>query len=328
MRHLRALSVITLSFATLSLLCNCVKLNDPHSHASQLTDRDYPCWEPSSTRLDEVRSKIPSGFIQGFSGDDVYKRLAGMPDVYIDFLIDHYKQGNFQGIFERRLSPGVGGLASMSFFPSYYPIFIHIAPGATNFALQHEVGHTIEQLIKSNIKGSGGSSFSEIESSIMGNRSFRSYAQSSPGEAFAELIASYYCSKESNDFVKRSFSEEMYRFMADNFAEPPWQIKENETDAIKLLVLKEESGSYKVFASTSTDVANFSACYQSSGNGEKLCQNDVERSHSKGDRHFYEIKRSFSIDDSLNFKAFDARDELISSREISLENFRDTIGGD
>ncbi len=328
MRYLKALSVIIIGFAELSLLFSCVKLNDPHSHASQLTDRDYPCWVPPNSRLEAVRAKIPSGFIKGFSGDDVYRRLAGMPDVYIDYLIDHYKQGNFRGISERRLSPGVGGLASMNYFPSYYPIYIHIAPGMANFALQHEVGHTIEQLIKNNRKGSGGSSFSEIESAIMSNRSFRSYSRSSPQEAFAELIASYYCSKESNDFVKKSFSEEMYRFMADNFAEPPWRIKETDTDDIKLLVLKEESGSYKVYASTSTDVENFSACYQSSGNGEKLCQNDVERSHSKGDRHFYELKRSFSTDDSLYFEAFDARSELFSSREISLKTFGDNVGGD
>ena len=328
MRHLRALSVMTLGFAALSFLLSCVKVDDPHSHASQLTEKDYPCWEPSSTRLDEVRSKIPSGFIKGIAGDDVYRRLAGLPDVYIDYLIDHYKQGNFQGISERRLSPGVGGLAGTNYFPSYYPIFIHIAPGATNFALQHEVGHTVERLIKENIKNSGGTSFTEIESSIMGNRSFRSYSRSSPAEAFAELFASYYCSKESNDFVKRSFSEEMYRFMADNFVEPPWQLNETESDDIKLLVIKEESGSYKVYASTSTDVETLSACYHSSGVDEKSCLKDVELSHSRSNRHFYELKRSFSIDDSLYFKAFDGRDELISSREISLENFRETIGVD
>lgn len=328
MRHLRALSLITLGFGTLSLLFSCVKPNDPHSHASQLTERDYPCWVPSSSRLEEVRTKIPSGFIKGFSGDDVYKRLAGLPDVYIDYLIDHYKNGSFQGISEQRLSPGVGGLAAINYFPSYHPIFIHIAPGFTNFALQHEVGHTVEQLIKNNRKDSGGTSFSEIESAIMRNRSFRSYSRSSPEEAFAELFASYYCSKESNDFVKNSFSDEMYRFMADNFAEPPWQRKDTDTDEIKLLVTEEKEGSYKVYASTSTDVAKLSACYQSPGVSGKLCQKEVERSHSKSDRHFYELNRSFSTEDSLYFEAFNARSELLSSREISLETFGDDVGGD
>jgi len=336
-RHLRALSVMTLGFAALSFLLSCVKVDDPHSHASQLTEKDYPCWEPSSTRLDEVRSKIPSGFIKGIAGDDVYRRLAGLPDVYIDYLIDHYKQGNFQGISERRLSPGDAGEAGHlegstfsggSIVTFYFPTYIYIAPNMTNFALQHEVGHTVERLIKENIKNSRGTSFTEIESSIMGNRSFRSYSRSSPAEAFAELFASYYCSKESNDFVKRSFSEEMYRFMAENFVEPPWQLKETESDDIKLLVIKEESGSYKVYASTSTDVETLSACYHSSGVDEKSCLNDVELSHSRSNRHFYELKRSFSIDDSLYFKAFDGRDELISSREISLKTFGDNVGGD
>lgn len=203
------------------------------SSVKQLTETDFVCWEPSQLRLEEVKAKIPDSFINGFSNDDVYKRLAGLPDQYLDVLLDYHKDKVFSSISETSLFGRLAGRTMLSKQRGdefWTPTSIQIDRGQTNFSLQHEVGHAVEGFVKKQAKGldNPGSSFAAIEDNIRANNLYRSYARSSDQEAFAELFASFYCSPESNQFVKENFSSEMYDFMEKAFEKAPWQLENSE----------------------------------------------------------------------------------------------------
>lgn len=70
------------------------------SRVKQLTETDFHCWQPDKGRLNQIKTKIPVGFIKNFKNDDVYARLVGLPDPYLDYLIDYCQQGIFLGISE------------------------------------------------------------------------------------------------------------------------------------------------------------------------------------------------------------------------------------
>jgi hypothetical protein len=166
---------------------------------------DFPCIAYSSGQIAEALRGIPQGFIneQSFSVgrvDRVKNHLTGIPRPYIEALFLARSRNNFR-ISERNLQPSVMGLTTLT-MPNRDPIALAIAaaPGAVDFALQHEIGHALEGHIMRQNAGMS-SRFNAAYGGERNSRNIRAYARSNVHEYFAEAFANFYCSKDAQAFI-------------------------------------------------------------------------------------------------------------------------------
>ena len=86
-KHRLKLSIISTFCLMFAFGCSQV-FEKNTSRVKSLTEIDFECWQPDKLRLDQIKTKIPEDFIKNFKNDDVYERFAGLPDTYLDYLID------------------------------------------------------------------------------------------------------------------------------------------------------------------------------------------------------------------------------------------------
>jgi hypothetical protein len=148
---------------------------------------------------------MPQGFLDEQSFrigrvDRVKNHLTGIPRPYIEVLFRARSTNNFR-IRERNLQPSVMGLTTLM-GSTRDPVALDLAaaPGAVDFALQHEVGHALESHIMRQNAGMA-SRFSSAYGGERNNRNIRAYARSNVHEYFAEAFANFYCSKDAQAFI-------------------------------------------------------------------------------------------------------------------------------
>lgn len=337
-------------------LVACAPPQDPHSDLSQLTEMNYTCWDPTPNRLQEVEDKLPQGFLTRFPDKKGLKRLAGLPDPYLDYLIDLYDQGTFRGITYESAGFGAGGVTMLggSRARGMTPLYIKITPGFTNAALQHEVGHAVDSLVKRESGNAG--MFDNIYNSIRKNSLFRSYAKSQPAEGFAELFNSYYCSEKSWNMVKDNFSSEQFAFLEKAFDPPPWKDADQdddgpltsgpvdpgsstpgwpgssggmgtgqaplpEGDPINVLVVKQPDATYTVYAATPTWISWVNTCTASTG-----CGNRIQPIKRDSSRNFYFVGNGHTFTEALEIKAHNLSGAAVSRRSIEANDLLKMAG--
>ena len=219
----RARSAPVAVLALLVAAPGCHKPSASPSAPTYLSSSDYNCATVSNERLAAVKAKVPEGMVKNFSGDQLpiaWNRVALIPDRDLDHLIWTYNQRILEGIFPKTyFTPGVAGLTSLTQSRTQggtvglIATSITTAPTMAGFALQHEIGHAVEvrareAAAKANIDFEA--KLGALVSELRGHASItRSYARSNESEAWAEAYANYYCSTESQEFIKTNLPTTM-----------------------------------------------------------------------------------------------------------------------
>ena len=201
-----------------------------------LTDANYSCADYSQDVMNAVTSRTPSNMPHGFTQDQMsvfYKHYAGIPKAYQDYLAAGFNQGTFAGIFPAQL----GGIYDANGRLMYVmgltqwtqngPQWVEITnqrPGALEFALQHEIGHAMMVGVANTAKGQAADFYNQRNAVYYegaNNPQIRGYAKTNANEYFAEAFANYYCSPESNDFIKYQLPK-TYAFLNSVLEAPVW----------------------------------------------------------------------------------------------------------
>jgi hypothetical protein len=181
-----------------------------------LIEGEYNCFSPPAERLSAVQGRIPSGFITGYAEGQMpvlLNRIALIPDRDTGYLFDNFKAGILRGIAPSGGGIfGIAGVTSLSAGTSpagnsgLVAREIGTGPNQVGFALQHEIGHAVEILAADYAMTTQYKDFpatlTQLQNELSRRGDVRSYAKSSPNEAWAEAYSNFYCSPESNDFIK------------------------------------------------------------------------------------------------------------------------------
>lgn len=212
--------------------------SEENSNTRYLSVKSYKCFEHPSERIEAVRKKLPEGFLSknyGSSFETALNRVAGIPDPYIDHLIDRYKTRKFKGIYPSSLGGSVAGLTQLqSEGPDGSIMFatsITTTVSDVGFALQHEIGHAIEGVIRQeniNQRAWIERNFNTLHLEAKSHPEVRSYAKSNPTETWAEAFANFYCSPESLSFIEGDGANRQYfsrskEFLRKVLLPPLWQ---------------------------------------------------------------------------------------------------------
>ena len=274
---------------------------------------------------------LPEGFFRGFaSSSRGHKRLAAIPDKYLNHLVELYNngKGKFEGIemmSSEELSNkaksvniiGAGdsfgtieGLTATSTDKSRTPVWVAIADGQENFALQHEIGHAVESFVRrvATEKGLPLEPINAIWNVIANHHSFSDYAQTSSREAFAEMFNSFYCSPESHGFIKKHFDKADYKYMQELFEPPVWEAPVDE--AITAMILQNSDGSFDIKVSTPKSKSSVESCINN-----KECQTFTP-TRSNSLRNFFILGKAEAAA-IINLKASGKGDSL--TRRLNLE---------
>ena len=185
------------------------------NHLRYLTSSDEQCVTHDAVRMDYIR-KLPAGFISGYQGNQletVVNRIAGIPDRDLDHLLWSFSNRKLTGIKPGFALFGVAGLTTLSSgstkdgFRGMQAISITTGANQAGFALQHEVGHAVEIVAREAAQKTEYSNFDAAMRDVVNELNskgglIRGYAKSSPGEAWAESYANYYCSPKTQDFIR------------------------------------------------------------------------------------------------------------------------------
>ena len=170
-----------------------------HSHPKYLDGGSYACEEYDTQRINEIKELFPEGYISGYSQEEldeyVYPRLAGIPNVYHNYLIDFYREGRLKGIVGKGFTGPSGGVMGVTSFVSeprssgssgrggmcWFGICMGGGGGSSggsgpaymlatevstkkyngrgtnpiNFALQHEIGHAVMRKVRLDAEAAG-----------------------------------------------------------------------------------------------------------------------------------------------------------------------------
>jgi len=185
------------------------------NHLRYLTSSDEQCVTHDAVRMDYIR-KLPAGFISGYQGNQletVVNRIAGIPDRDLDHLLWSFSNRKLTGIKPGFALFGVAGVTTLSSgstkdgFRGMQAISITTGANQAGFALQHEVGHAVEIVAREAAQKTEYSNFDAAMRDVVNELNskgglIRGYAKSSPGEAWAESYANYYCSPKTQDFIR------------------------------------------------------------------------------------------------------------------------------
>jgi hypothetical protein len=221
----------------------CEKKSTPvHSDIKYLQNDDIDCAAPSTSRLEEVQGMFPQNFVRGFTGnahDIAMKRLALIPNRDLKHLIWTYDKGVLKGIYPA--GSGIFGVAGLTTLVGgstknghrgMVAISVTTTMQQVGFALQHEVGHAVE--IVAEEAAAATDQYSNFSAQTLAMRSemvaanarkpglIRSYAMSNAGESWAEAYANFYCSPESNRFIKDNLPK-TYQFLRAVLEPPVWE---------------------------------------------------------------------------------------------------------
>ncbi len=210
----RKISVILLASIPVNL-AGCDFKSRADNHLKYLTESDEQCASYDTARMDYIR-KLPSGFITGYQGNQmevVVNRIAGIPDRDLDHLLWSFSNRKLSGIKPGFALFGVAGLTTLSSgstkdgFRGMQAISITTGANQGGFALQHEVGHAVEIVAREAAQKTEYSNFDAAMRDVVNELNskgglIRGYAKSSPGEAWAESYANYYCSPKTQNFIR------------------------------------------------------------------------------------------------------------------------------
>jgi hypothetical protein len=223
-------------FASLTTL-GC-QFNESHdNHLRYLQEGDQQCVQHSADRMNYINS-LPSGFISGFQGGqmDVAKnRVAGVPDRDLEHLLWTFSSRKLSGIKPAALFFGVAGLttlqsgATKNGFRGMVATSITTGGSQAGFAMQHEVGHAVEIVAREAAQRTEFANFDQALRDIVAELNskggmIRGYAKSSPAEAWAEAYANYYCSPNSQAFIKDNLPK-TYRLLTTVLPPAQWALQ-------------------------------------------------------------------------------------------------------
>lgn len=237
-------NILILCLIMVGWLASCQRQGfyDDSSSLDYLTRGSYECADAGSERLAFVKKNLPSGFVRGFSPEeqeDIYHRLATLPDLHVGYLVKNFQKGIFKGISTQIYwQNGVAGLTTLqrgrtrSGVNGLVATKVTTAAGSANFALQHEIGHAVEIVVQDKaVRGSVNYQYglNQLISELRGvkDADVRSYATSGSSEAWAEAYANYYCSEDSHRFIKDNLPKS-YQFLNSVLEPPSWE-KEGKT---------------------------------------------------------------------------------------------------
>lgn len=325
-------------------LAGCKPAND-FSRSKYLTPKDYKCYEPTNARLNEVQSMLPQGFVSASFGSltpTVINRLAGIPNDYLQHLIDRFKSRKFVGFAPENLGGGVAGLTRLEGRneDEMYAKSIALRMDSVGFALQHEVGHALETFVKLEArkrKINFNSGFQAIFSEVQKSPGIRAYARSSVNESWAEAFANFYCSPESKEFIdggsKSRGLPQTSSFLAQVLIQPQWLATtpngptSSSSDLFVALTadsnVSDESAQLHVSTLTSVDSVEF--CVPGS---ETLCTASskyyqrLDTSTDRLERRFFSAKNPIKLQNELVLLMVgrSASGDILTSRRIKLKS--------
>ena len=214
--ELAARKISVVLFACLPVnLAGCHNKSAADTHLKYLTESDEQCESYDAARMDYIR-KLPSGFISGYQGNQmevVINRMAGIPDRDLDHLLWSFSNRKLSGIKPGFALFGIAGLTTLSSgstkngFRGMEAVSITTGANQGGFALQHEVGHAVEIVARETAQKTEYSNFDAAMRDVVNELNskgglIRGYAKSSPGEAWAESYANYYCSAKTQNFIR------------------------------------------------------------------------------------------------------------------------------
>ena len=220
-RALVKTELVAKKISAILLVCMPVHLAGCHikapadNHLKYLTESDEQCTSYDAARMDYIR-KLPSGFISGYPDNQmetVINRIAGIPDRDLDHLLWSFSTGKLSGIKPGFALFGIAGLTTLSSgstkngFRGMEAVSITTGANQGGFALQHEVGHAVEIVAREAAQKTEYANFDAAMRDVVNELNskgglIRGYAKSSPGEAWAESYANYYCSPKTQDFIR------------------------------------------------------------------------------------------------------------------------------
>lgn len=212
-------------------------IHDLHPDSStdyQLTRVDHECKVWPQERLQAVKAKLPEGFLVGFTGElesAQLQAMAGLPDLYIDYLVGVFRSHRFT---ITAVNPGFQGGVTARL--SDRPVSIKVMPTARIIwlTMQHEIGHALEMRFSQVIGPAKGGNFdAELRATANSNEAnpnLNAYPKTYlPGrretyyaEYWGEAFNSFYCSEATNSMLQQQFPD-TYALLR-KYAEPPlWE---------------------------------------------------------------------------------------------------------
>lgn len=231
MHYLRVFLYI---LAAAGLGCNKVASDSEVSGA--LTEKTPVCSDYSTAQYAQLRNDLANlDFFHNFNESELgqlIKHFHAVPRAYRALMINASKSGDFRGFFKENIAAaGVcfGGRAGCS--------KISLSSTQRNviqFSLIHEVGHGMEAQVRRNSGMSRADFETVLESLLLEGREhnagpnartretrIRSYSFSSIHEFWADSFHNYYCSPESNAFIKK-YLPKNYEFLQTVLEAPVW----------------------------------------------------------------------------------------------------------
>ena len=213
--------------------CAATPAKTSQSEVKQLSAKDFACTNLSAAVVQKSTAEIPQNFFTGFDSSDqtlIYQRMAEIPEVYRTYMYRQFRSGIFGGVVaDDSISPAVGlttlqGFDMLDMKPRYMQIASGVFPDAINFSLIHEMGHAVEGLVSQQAQAKGLDHERERDSLFnegASNASLRGYARSNPTEYWAEAFNNFYCSPDSQAFIKEQLPK-TYQYLTTVLEPAVW----------------------------------------------------------------------------------------------------------
>lgn len=225
-------------FAATAPACN--KPSDVSEVSGALTEKNPVCVDYSETQYTQLRKELENlDFFHNFTDAEegqLIKHFNAIPPLYRKIMIDASRSGDFRGFFKEKMS--AAGSCLVGRYGCQKISLSSTQKGVIQFSLIHEVGHGMEAQVRKK-SGLSRPDFETVLESLLfegrdhnsgphaksGNTRIRSYSFSSVHEFFADSFHNYYCSPESNEFVKK-YLPKNYEFLQAYLEKPVWAVEE------------------------------------------------------------------------------------------------------